>query len=82
MFDSSVLHVFQALKDYAIVLLLGGWKEADVKVLVNRGLLYLELHDYANSLEVPSHKNPDCGMLMYFCVNGDVWKILSKSVNG
>ncbi|XP_077320800.1 tetratricopeptide repeat protein 6 [Lithobates pipiens] len=41
----------EALKDYAIVLLLGGWKEADVKVLVNRGLLYLELHDYANSLE-------------------------------
>ncbi|XP_018419983.1 PREDICTED: tetratricopeptide repeat protein 6 [Nanorana parkeri] len=41
----------EALKDYAIVLLLGGWKEADVKVLVNRGLLYLELHDYANALE-------------------------------
>ncbi|KAM9294421.1 tetratricopeptide repeat protein 6 [Gastrophryne carolinensis] len=41
----------EALKDYAIVLLLGGWKEVDVKVLVNRGLLYLELHDYANALE-------------------------------
>ncbi|XP_073410285.1 tetratricopeptide repeat protein 6 isoform X2 [Dendrobates tinctorius] len=41
----------EALKDYGIVLLLGGWKEVDVKVLVNRGLLYLELHDYANALE-------------------------------
>ncbi|XP_075049738.1 tetratricopeptide repeat protein 6 [Mixophyes fleayi] len=41
----------EALKDYAIVLLLGGWKEVDIKVLVNRGLLYLELHDYANALE-------------------------------
>ncbi|XP_056402744.1 tetratricopeptide repeat protein 6 [Hyla sarda] len=41
----------EALKDYAIVLLLGGGKEVDVKVLVNRGLLYLELHDYANALE-------------------------------
>ncbi|XP_069587985.1 uncharacterized protein [Ranitomeya imitator] len=41
----------EALKDYSIVLLLGGWKEVDVKVLVNRGLLYLELHDYANALE-------------------------------
>ncbi|XP_044127196.1 tetratricopeptide repeat protein 6 [Bufo gargarizans] len=41
----------EALKDYGIVLLLGGWKEVDLKVLVNRGLLYLELHDYANALE-------------------------------
>ncbi|KAM5129116.1 tetratricopeptide repeat protein 6 [Mantella aurantiaca] len=41
----------EALKDYAIVLLLGGWKEADIKVLVNRGLLYLELYDYVNALE-------------------------------
>ncbi|XP_075701122.1 tetratricopeptide repeat protein 6 isoform X2 [Rhinoderma darwinii] len=41
----------EALKDYAIVLLLGGWKEVDDKVLVNRGLLYLDLHDYANALE-------------------------------
>ncbi|KAG9481065.1 hypothetical protein GDO78_010355 [Eleutherodactylus coqui] len=41
----------EALKDYGIVLILGGWKEVDVKVLVNRGLLYLELHDYANALE-------------------------------
>ncbi|XP_077118709.1 tetratricopeptide repeat protein 6 isoform X2 [Ranitomeya variabilis] len=41
----------EALKDYSIVLVLGGWKEVDVKVLVNRGLLYLELHDYANALE-------------------------------
>ncbi|KAM4690484.1 tetratricopeptide repeat protein 6 [Rhinophrynus dorsalis] len=41
----------EALKDYGIAVLLGGWKEVDVKVLVNRGLLYLELQDYANALE-------------------------------
>ncbi|KAG8560814.1 hypothetical protein GDO81_015139, partial [Engystomops pustulosus] len=41
----------EAMKDYSIVLLLGGWKEVDVKVHVNRGLLYLELQDYANALE-------------------------------
>ncbi|KAE8587373.1 hypothetical protein XENTR_v10021951 [Xenopus tropicalis] len=41
----------EALKDYSIVLLLGGWKEVDSKVLVNRGLLYLELQDFANALE-------------------------------
>ncbi|KAM8920877.1 tetratricopeptide repeat protein 6 [Pelodytes ibericus] len=41
----------EALKDYGIVLLLGGWKETHVKVLVNRGLLYLELRDYSNALE-------------------------------
>ncbi|CAH2328416.1 tetratricopeptide repeat 6 isoform X1 [Pelobates cultripes] len=41
----------KALTDYGIVLLLGGWKETEIKVLVNRGLLYHELGDYANALE-------------------------------
>ncbi|XP_053330275.1 uncharacterized protein LOC128504265 [Spea bombifrons] len=41
----------EALKDYGIALLLGGWKEIEIKVLVNRGLLYLQLHDHSNALE-------------------------------
>ncbi|MEE6491856.1 hypothetical protein FKM82_016399 [Ascaphus truei] len=41
----------KAVTDYSTVLVLGGWKEVEIKVLVNRGLVYLELHDYANALE-------------------------------
>uniref|UniRef100_A0A8C5QLP0 Tetratricopeptide repeat domain 6 n=1 Tax=Leptobrachium leishanense TaxID=445787 RepID=A0A8C5QLP0_9ANUR len=41
----------KALTDYGIVRLLGGSKETEIKVLVNRGLLYRELHDCANALE-------------------------------
>ncbi|XP_053567312.1 tetratricopeptide repeat protein 6 [Bombina bombina] len=41
----------KALIDYSIVILLGGQKEVDNKVLMNRGLLYLELDDYANALQ-------------------------------
>ncbi|XP_014340070.1 uncharacterized protein TTC6 [Latimeria chalumnae] len=41
----------KALKDYGVVLLLGSRKEIDLKVLINRGLLYLELNDYYNALQ-------------------------------
>ncbi|KAF1612525.1 UNVERIFIED_CONTAM: Tetratricopeptide repeat protein 6, partial [Eudyptes pachyrhynchus] len=41
----------KALKDYGILLLLELSKEIDFKVLINRGLLYMELGDYANACE-------------------------------
>ncbi|XP_075008535.1 tetratricopeptide repeat protein 6 [Calonectris borealis] len=41
----------KALKDYAILLLLELSKEIAFKVLINRGLLYMELGDYANACE-------------------------------
>ncbi|XP_067848274.1 uncharacterized protein ttc6 [Heptranchias perlo] len=41
----------KALKDYGIVLLLGGQKKLDLKVLINRGLLYLSMDDYHNALQ-------------------------------
>ncbi|XP_043930180.1 tetratricopeptide repeat protein 6 [Protopterus annectens] len=41
----------KALKDYGIVLLLGGRKEIDLKVCINRGLLYLELNQYFSALQ-------------------------------
>ncbi|XP_067895393.1 uncharacterized protein ttc6 isoform X2 [Heterodontus francisci] len=41
----------KALKDYGIVLLLGNQKELNLKVLVNRGLLYLSMDDYNNALQ-------------------------------
>ncbi|NXI46447.1 TTC6 protein, partial [Galbula dea] len=41
----------KALKDYGVVLLLELSKEIALKVLINRGLLYMELGDYANACE-------------------------------
>ncbi|XP_063187863.1 tetratricopeptide repeat protein 6 [Chroicocephalus ridibundus] len=41
----------KALKDYGILLLLELSKEIAFKVLINRGLLYMELCDYANACE-------------------------------
>uniref|UniRef100_A0A7M4E7A4 Tetratricopeptide repeat domain 6 n=1 Tax=Crocodylus porosus TaxID=8502 RepID=A0A7M4E7A4_CROPO len=41
----------KALKDYGILLLSESSKEIVLKVLVNRGLLYMELEDYSNALE-------------------------------
>ncbi|XP_059675518.1 tetratricopeptide repeat protein 6 [Gavia stellata] len=41
----------KALKDYGILLLLELSKEIAFKVLINRGLLYMELGDYANACE-------------------------------
>ncbi|NXH71531.1 TTC6 protein, partial [Hydrobates tethys] len=41
----------KALKDYGILLLLELSKEIAFKVLINRGLLYVELDDYANACE-------------------------------
>ncbi|XP_074959502.1 tetratricopeptide repeat protein 6 isoform X3 [Phalacrocorax aristotelis] len=41
----------KALKDYGILLLLELSKEISLKVLINRGLLYMELGDYANACE-------------------------------
>ncbi|XP_038636843.1 uncharacterized protein ttc6 [Scyliorhinus canicula] len=41
----------KALKDYGIVLLLGSQKKLHLKVLVNRGLLYLRIDDYCNALK-------------------------------
>ncbi|XP_050753053.1 tetratricopeptide repeat protein 6 [Gymnogyps californianus] len=41
----------KALKDYGILLLLETSKEIAFKVLINRGLLYVELGDYANACE-------------------------------
>ncbi|NXE76805.1 TTC6 protein, partial [Cochlearius cochlearius] len=41
----------RALKDYGILLLLELSKEIAFKVLINRGLLYVELGDYANACE-------------------------------
>ncbi|XP_010084702.1 PREDICTED: tetratricopeptide repeat protein 6-like, partial [Pterocles gutturalis] len=41
----------KALKDYGILLLLDSNKEIAFKVLINRGLLYVELDDYANACE-------------------------------
>ncbi|XP_009885320.1 PREDICTED: tetratricopeptide repeat protein 6 [Charadrius vociferus] len=41
----------KALKDYGILLLLELSKEIAFKVLINRGLLYVELGDYANACE-------------------------------
>ena len=38
----------QALSDYSVVLLLQD--ECEVKVLINRGLLYLQFKDYSNAL--------------------------------
>ncbi|XP_058847628.1 uncharacterized protein LOC117963899 [Acipenser ruthenus] len=40
----------KALKDYGIVLLLGSRQEVDLKVLINRGLLYAKLNDHHNAL--------------------------------
>lgn len=42
----------KALMDYSIVLLLDGDAELYLKVLINRGLLYVELNDYSNALQV------------------------------
>ncbi|XP_078089235.1 uncharacterized protein ttc6 [Mustelus asterias] len=42
----------KALKDYGIVLLLGSQKKLNLKVLVNRGLLYLSIGDYYNALKM------------------------------
>ncbi|KFR00440.1 Tetratricopeptide repeat protein 6, partial [Opisthocomus hoazin] len=42
----------QALKDYGILLLLELSEEIAFQVLINRGLLYMELGDYANACEV------------------------------
>lgn len=42
----------QALKDYGIILLLELSEEIAFKVLINRGVLYMELGDYANACEV------------------------------
>uniref|UniRef100_A0A8C4SYJ6 Tetratricopeptide repeat domain 6 n=1 Tax=Erpetoichthys calabaricus TaxID=27687 RepID=A0A8C4SYJ6_ERPCA len=47
----------KALKDYGIVLLLGNSKEVDLKVLINRGLLYVALDDYENALHVSRDAN-------------------------
>ncbi|KFQ04504.1 Tetratricopeptide repeat protein 6, partial [Haliaeetus albicilla] len=41
----------KALKDYGILLLLELSKEIAFKVLINRGLLYVELGDYTNACE-------------------------------
>ncbi|KAM9013875.1 tetratricopeptide repeat protein 6 [Ara ararauna] len=41
----------EALKDYGILLLLELNKEITFKVLINHGLLYMELDDYANACE-------------------------------
>ncbi|NXL07253.1 TTC6 protein, partial [Mesembrinibis cayennensis] len=41
----------KALKDYGILLLLELSKEIAFKVLINRGLLYMELGDYASTCE-------------------------------
>lgn len=40
------------MKDYGILLLLELSKEIALKVLINRGQLYMELGDYANACEV------------------------------
>eukprot|EP00063_Salmo_salar_P075225 XP_014050060.1 PREDICTED: tetratricopeptide repeat protein 6 isoform X1 [Salmo salar] len=40
-----------ALRDYGIVLLLPSKKEIDLKVLINRALLYVELSDHHNALQ-------------------------------
>ena len=48
------LLIFQALRDYGIVLLLPSKKEIDLKVLINRALLYVELSDHHNALQVVS----------------------------
>ncbi|XP_007891557.2 uncharacterized protein LOC103178545 [Callorhinchus milii] len=41
----------KALKDYGIVMLLGGLKEVDFKLLINRGLLYFKMEDYYSAIQ-------------------------------
>ncbi|XP_059812571.1 uncharacterized protein ttc6 [Hypanus sabinus] len=54
----------KALKDYGIVRLLGSRKKLNLKVLINRGLLYLRMEDYYNASQdfkaaiVEDPKNP------------------------
>ncbi|XP_072135606.1 uncharacterized protein ttc6 [Mobula birostris] len=54
----------KALKDYGIVQLLGSRKKLNLKVLINRGLLYLRMEDYYNASQdfkaaiVEDPKNP------------------------
>ncbi|KAL1257548.1 hypothetical protein QQF64_010792, partial [Cirrhinus molitorella] len=40
-----------ALRDYSVTLLLGCKTELELKVLINRGLLYVELNDYGSALQ-------------------------------
>lgn len=44
--------IFKALRDYSITLLLDCKTELELKVLINRGLLYVELNDYSSALQV------------------------------
>ncbi|KTF78371.1 hypothetical protein cypCar_00039997, partial [Cyprinus carpio] len=42
---------YNALRDYSITLLLGCKTELELKVLINSGLLYVELNDYDSALQ-------------------------------
>lgn len=44
--------ILKALRDYSITLLLDCKTELELKVLINRGLLYVELSDYSSALQV------------------------------
>ncbi|KAM6273869.1 tetratricopeptide repeat protein 6 [Porphyrio hochstetteri] len=47
----QIKDIRNALKDYGIILLLEVSKEIALKVLINRGLLYMELGDYSDACE-------------------------------
>ncbi|MGH0182080.1 UNVERIFIED_CONTAM: hypothetical protein FKN15_017838 [Acipenser sinensis] len=50
LYRGALKFYMKALKDYGIVLLLGSRQEVDLKVLINRGLLYAKLSDHHNAL--------------------------------
>ncbi|XP_051871501.1 uncharacterized protein ttc6 [Pristis pectinata] len=63
----------KALKDYGIVRLLGSRKKLNLKVLINRGLLYLKMEDYYNASQdfkaaiVEDPKNPNIHHAVAIC---------------
>ncbi|XP_069772876.1 uncharacterized protein ttc6 isoform X2 [Narcine bancroftii] len=63
----------RALKDYGIVHLLGSNKTLNLKVLINRGLLYLQMEDYYNASQdfkaaiVEDPNNPNIHHVLAIC---------------
>ncbi|XP_035388505.1 uncharacterized protein ttc6 [Electrophorus electricus] len=57
-----------ALRDYSIVLLLPSQKETDLKVLINRALVYAELNDHYSTLQdlkAASKKQPEDAVMYH-----------------
>lgn len=72
--------IFKALRDYSITLLLDCKTELELKVLINRGLLYVELNDYSSALQVGrSYKEKEAliasGLwISIICLSKGLWK--------